>query len=344
MSKRAFITGVAGQDGSYLAKLLLNNGYEVLGTDLPHTCEHPWRHEELGIRDRIRWIAMDLSHVESIRSVLHDCKPDEIYNFAGQSFVGGGMEDSLHTADSTAMSVVRLLEAIRWECPDVRFFQASSSEMFGDGTISPQNEETPFAPRGSYGISKMFAHCMTVHYRTAFNLHASCGILFNHESPLRAIHFLTRKVTATLARIQCGSQETLEVGRLDARRDWGYAGDYVQGIWRMIQESEPGDYVLATGETHTVRSFVETAAQAAGMEIAWDGTGMNEIGIDRRSGRILVRINPDYWRPPEKIVLQGYASKAERTLSWRPGVAFEEWVRRMVETDLNRVKSGAILK
>jgi len=340
MSKRAFITGVAGQDGSYLAGFLLDNGYEVLGTDLSVEAQHVWRHEELGIKDRIRWIAVDLSHVEDVKSVLHEYKPDEIYNLAGQSFVGGSVEDPLDTADSTGMNVLRLLEAIRHRCPESRFFQASSSEMFGNGITIPQSEETAFAPRGSYGISKMFAHCMTVHYRTAFNLHASCGILFNHESPLRAIHFLTRKVTATLARIQYGSQETLEVGRLDAQRDWGYAGDYVRGMWRMVQQSEPGDYVLATGETHTVRSFIETAALAAGLEIGWDGTGVDEIGLDRKNGRILVRINPQYWRPSEETVLRGDASKAQRILHWKPAVPFEQWIRMMVEADLKRVRRG----
>ena len=337
MSKKALITGATGQDGGYLAKLLLEQGYEVYGTYRRSASTNLWRLEELGIADQIKLVSFDLLEYSNIRRVIEKVQPDEFYNLAAQSFVATSFEQPLYTADVDGLGVTRILESIRDVNPQIRFYQASTSEMFGLVQQTPQSEKTPFYPRSPYGVAKLYAHWMTVNYRESYQMHASSGILFNHESPMRGQEFVTRKITTSFARIKHGLQQTLELGNLDALRDWGFAGDFVEGMWLMLQQPTADDYVLATGVTTKVRDFVQTAASVAGFELEWQGSGVDEIGIDSKSGQTLVKINPDFYRPAEVELLLGDPSKAKTSLGWNPKVKLPELVQMMVEADLNRV-------
>lgn len=341
--KTALITGVLGQDGAYLSKLLLDKGYEVWGAFRRSSSLNDWRLRRLGVHDRVKLIPFELLEFTNIVRVIEKVRPDEIYNLAAQSFVGVSFEQPIFTADVDGVGVARLLEAIRMVKPEARFYQASTSEMFGKIQDPVQSETTPFYPRSPYGVAKLYAHWITVNYREAFDLHASSGILFNHESPLRGIEFVTRKITSTLVRIQRGEAELLELGNMNAKRDWGFAGDYVEGMWRMLQQDTADDYVLATGRTETVRDFVRLAGRAAGFELAFEGEGLEEVAIDRKSGRTLVRVNPEYFRPAEVEVLIGDAAKARAALGWAPKVDLEELAEMMVEADADALARGEVL-
>lgn len=342
MSKTAFITGVTGQDGAYLAKLLIGKGYNVIGGVRRIGVKATGRLDELGITDQIELVDFELLEQSNIVRTIERVQPDEFYNLAAQSFVGVSFEQPVYTAQADAVGVLHILEALRSVKPTARFYQASTSEMFGLIQEPIQNERTPFYPRSPYGVAKLFAHWMTVNYRESFDMHASSGILFNHESPLRGSEFVTRKITLALARINAGLQPVLELGNLDASRDWGFAADYVEGMWRMLQQSEPDDYVLATGETYSIRSFVEAAARCFGWEVEWEGEGVDEVGKIADSGKVLVRINPQFYRPAEVEVLKGNPAKAESNLGWTRSVDFEGLVSLMVEADKRRVAAGPL--
>jgi GDPmannose 4,6-dehydratase len=337
MAKRALITGIRGQDGAYLAKLLLEKGYEVWGADRRSGSGDYWRLKELGIEKEINFIYLDLLEFSNILRVIEKVQPDEIYNLAAQSFVSVSFEQPLLTAEIDALGPLRILEAIRTINPKIKYYQASTSEMFGKVQEIPQTERTPFYPRSPYGVAKLFGHWITVNYREAYNIFACSGILFNHESPLRGIEFVTRKITYTLARIKYGFEEKLILGNLNAKRDWGYAPEYVEAMWLMLQQEIPDDYVIATGETHSVREFVEKAAEIAGFQIEWQGKGLEEKGIDKKTGKVIVEISPEFYRPAEVDILIGDASKARKKLGWYPRTSFEELVRIMMEADLERV-------
>lgn len=337
MKKKALITGIRGQDGAYLAELLLKKGYEVWGADRRSGDATNWRLKELGIEKDVKIVYMDLLELTNILRTIEKIKPDEVYNLAAQSFVGVSFEKPVLTAEIDAIGVLRILEAIRTVKPDTKFYQASTSEMFGKVQEIPQNERTPFYPRSPYGVAKLFGHWITVNYREAFNLFACSGILMNHESPLRGVEFVTRKITYSLARIKYGLQDKLVLGNLDAKRDWGYAKEYVEGMWLMLQQDEPDDYVLATGETHTVREFVEKASEIAGFDIEWEGEGVNTRGIDKKTGKVIIEVSPEFYRPAEVDILVGDYSKAKKKLGWEPKTKFEKLVEIMMEADLKRV-------
>jgi len=338
--KRALITGVTGQDGAYLARLLLEKGYEVFGVVARRGSDTLWRLRETDVLGRIRIVDGDLSDQASLLRAIDRVGPDEAYNLGAQSFVATSWDQPLLTADVTGVAVTRMLEALRIVNPKIRFYQASSSEMFGKIQEPTQSESTPFYPRSPYGVAKVFGHWTTVNYRESFGLHASSGILFNHESPLRGLEFVTRKITAALAAIRAGVQDVLELGNLDARRDWGFAGDYVNAMWLMLQQDAPSDYVVATGEAHSVRDFASIAAEVAGFELEWSGEGVEEIGTDTRSGRVIVRVNPEFYRPAEVDVLIGNPSRARRELGWVPETGFRQLVESMVEADIRRIGAG----
>lgn len=337
MAKTALITGIRGQDGAYLAKLLLEHGYTVYGADRRSGDSGFWRLKELGILQEVRIVYMDLLELSHIMRVIQTLQPDEVYNLAAQSFVQASFDLPIITAEIDAIGVLRLLEAIRTYCPTARFYQASTSEMFGKVMQVPQNEQSYFHPRSPYGVAKLFGHWITVNYREAYGMFCCSGILFNHESPLRGKEFVTRKITSTLAEIRYGLRDRLLLGNLEARRDWGYAPEYVEAMWLMLQAKEADDYVIATGRSHSVREFVELACQVAGFEIVWEGTGSEEKGIARRSGRVIVEISPELFRPSEVDVLLGDYSKAKAKLGWEPRTTFERLVEIMMETDLRRV-------
>jgi len=334
--RRALITGVTGQDGSYLAELLLDKGYEVHGvvrrasTFNRGRVEHLRAAEDEGGAFRLHY--GDLSDASSLQRVLRAVEPDEVYNLGAQSHVRVSFDLPEYTVDATGLGTLRLLEAIRNLGMRPRFYQASSSEQYGKVVEAPQSERTPFHPRSPYACAKVFAHHATVNYRESYGLPASCGILFNHESPRRGENFVTRKITLGLARTKVGLQRTLALGNLDARRDWGFAGDYVEAMWLMLQQREPRDYVLATGESHTVREFVEHAAHACGMKLEWRGAGADETGW--WEGRRVVALDPRYLRPAEVDTLLGDATHAREELGWRPRVRFRELVDEMVREDL----------
>ena len=341
MTKTALITGITGQDGAYLAQLLLAEGYRVVGGRRRSSSGAMPRLHELRIADDVSFVDFDLAEITNIMRALERVKPDEVYNLAAQSFVGLSFEQPIYTADADGIAALRILEAIRQVVPSARFYQASTSEMFGKAQATPQDETTPFYPRSPYGIAKLFAHWATVNYRESFGLHASSGILFNHESPLRSREFVSRKITWSLARIRHGDLDTLELGNLDASRDWGFAGDYVVGMWRMVQQEQPQDFVLATAEAHTVRGFVEAAAARLGFFIEWVGSGTAERGVDRRSGKTIVRVNPAFYRPADVDCLVGRPDRAQRILGWRRRVDFAELVALMVEADERRVRDNS---
>jgi GDPmannose 4,6-dehydratase len=342
MAKTALLTGISGQDGAYLARSLLGRGYRVVGAYRRTSAPPTGRLDELGIAKDVELVDMELLEASNIRKVLGKLMPDEIYNLAAQSFVGLSFDLPLYTCDVDAMGVLRLLEAVREVCPGARFYQASTSEMFGKVQEVPQRETTPFHPRSPYGVAKLFAHWSVVNYREAYGLYACSGILFNHESPLRGLEFVTRKVTHGLARVAQGLQDTLYVGNLEAKRDWGFAGEYVEGMWRMLQQDAPDDYVLATGRTTTVRDFISGAAAALGFELEWSGEDQATTGIDRKTGRTIIAVDPDLYRPAEVELLLGDPSKAKAKLGWEAKTTLDELIQMMVRADYDRVKSGVI--
>ena len=341
--KKAIITGITGQDGAYLAELLLANGYQVFGTYRRTSSVNLWRIQELGIQDHpnLELVEYDLTDLGTSISIVQKAQPDEIYNLAAQSFVGVSFEQPSTTAHITGIGALNLLEAIRLTNPKIRFYQASTSEMFGKVQAIPQKEDTPFYPRSPYGVAKLYAHWMTVNYRESYGMFGCSGILFNHESPLRGREFVTRKITDTVARIKLGKQELLELGNIDAKRDWGFAKEYVDGMYRMLQADEPDTYVLATNRTETVRDFVTMAFAAVDIAIEWSGRAEEEIGRDAATGKTLVQINPRFYRPAEVELLIGDASKARDKLGWEPGTTLEELCRLMVEADVRRNTAGA---
>ena len=335
MARTALVTGITGQDGAYLSRLLLDKGYRVVGAFRRGASLSLWRLNELGVTEAdIEFIPFELLEYANLRRAIEEAKPDEIYNLGAQSFVGISFEQPLFTTDVNALGVARMLEAIREVNPAIKFYQASTSEMFGKVQAVPQNERTPFYPRSPYAIAKLYAHWMTVNYRESYGLFACNGILFNHESPLRGIEFVTRKITAGLARIREGLQEAVELGNLDAKRDWGFAGDYVEGMWLMLQQEKPDDYVLATGETTSVRKFCELAAAALGFDLEWEGEAEATKGIDRRSGKAIIRVNPKFYRPAEVELLIGDPAKARERLGWSAKTPLSRLVEMMVEADL----------
>jgi len=338
LGKRALITGITGQDGAYLSKLLLEKGYEVYGAFRRTSDLNMGRMKFLGIDSDIQFVPFELLEFTNIHRTLETIRPDEVYNLGAQSFVALSFEQPVFTADVTGLGVLRLLEAIRAVNPKIRFYQASSSEMFGKVRETPQNEYTPFYPRSPYAAAKLFAHCMTINYRESYGMFACSGILFNHESPLRGLEFVTRKITHAVARIKLGLQEKLSLGNLDSRRDWGYAAEYVEAMWLMLQQSTPDDYVVATGETHSVREFIEAAFREAGTELEWTGDGIHEKGVDRSAGKPLVEIDPRFFRPAEVDVLTGDYSRAKAKLGWGPKTTFNELVRVMVQHDISITK------
>ncbi|KQQ47446.1 GDP-mannose 4,6 dehydratase [Duganella sp. Leaf126] len=341
-SKKAVITGITGQDGAYLAQLLLDKGYQVTGTYRRTSSVNFWRIEELGIaaHPQLDLVEFDLTDLSAIVRLLQRVQPDELYNLAAQSFVGVSFEQPLTTGEITGLGVVNLLEAIRIVDRGIRFYQASTSEMFGKVQAVPQKEDTAFYPRSPYGVAKLYAHWMTVNYRESYGIYAASGILFNHESPLRGRAFVTRKITDSVARIHLGQQHVLELGNIDARRDWGYAKEYVEGMWRILQADAADTYVLATNRSETVRDFVTMAFRAAGIDLAWQGAAAQETGICRASGRVLVRVNPKFYRPAEVDLLIGDATKASTELGWQPHTTLEQLCRMMVEADLRRNRAG----
>jgi GDPmannose 4,6-dehydratase len=336
--KKALITGIRGQDGAYLSKLLLEKGYDVYGVDRRSGDSSFWRLKELGIQNNVKILYMDLLELTNIMRTIEKIQPDEVYNLAAQSFVQVSFEQPLFTADVDAIGVLRLLETLRSLKPDTKFYQASTSEMFGKVQEIPQKETTPFYPRSPYAVAKLFGHWAVVNYRESYNMFACSGILFNHESPLRGLEFITRKITYGIARIKRGLQDKIVVGNLDSKRDWGYAEEFVQGMWMMMQHPEPDDFVLATGETHTVREFIETAFKAAGHTIVWTGEGVDTKGIDSRSGRVYIEISPDFYRPAEVDILIGDPKKAREKLGWKPVTKFEALVGMMVDADMRSVE------
>ncbi|HZP20672.1 MAG TPA: GDP-mannose 4,6-dehydratase [Bauldia sp.] len=339
MARRALITGINGQDGGYLSRLLLDKGYEVHGTGRNSASTRQLR--AMGIDGRIRHHTLDLTDTSAIERLIDAVAPDEIYNLGGPSFLGNSFDWPIDSCDASALGPMRILGAIRKSGAPVRFYQASSSEMFGRAATSPQDEQTAFRPRSPYATAKAFGHWTTVNFREAFGIFACSGVLYNHESPWRSEKFVTRKITTGFAAIRHGSGEPVRLGNLDAQRDWGFAGDYVEGMWRMLQQDTPQDFVLATGQTHTVRQFAECAALAFGWKLAWRGTGLAEEGYDRSSGRILVKVAQEFWRPAEETVLCGSPARAEQVLGWRRTLAMPEIAALMAEADDRRAREVA---
>ena len=340
--KTAIITGVSGQDGAYLTELLLNKGYVVYGTYRRTSSVNFWRMEELGVAQHpnLHLVEFDLTDLSTCIRLLETSQATEVYNLAAQSFVGVSFEQPITTAEITGIGATNLLEAIRIVNKKVRFYQASTSEMFGKVQAIPQIESTPFYPRSPYGVAKLYAHWMTVNYRESYDIFGSSGILFNHESPLRGREFVTRKITDSFAKMRLGKLEVLELGNMDAKRDWGFAKEYVEGMWRMLQADKPDTYVLATNRTETVRDFVTMAAKAAGYEIAFKGEADNEIAVDVKTGKTLVRVNPRFYRPAEVELLIGNPERAMRELGWKPETTLEQLCEMMVKEDLRRNEAG----
>jgi len=340
--KSAVITGITGQDGAYLAELLLDKGYTVFGTYRRTSSVNFWRIEELGIKSNpnLHLVEYDLTDLSSSIRLLQESKATEVYNLAAQSFVGVSFDQPLTTAEITGIGPVNLLEAIRIVNPKIRFYQASTSEMFGKVQAIPQKEDTPFYPRSPYGVAKLYAHWMTINYRESYNIFASSGILFNHESPLRGQEFVTRKITDSVAKIKLGKLDVLELGNMDAKRDWGFAKEYVEGMWRMLQADEPDTFVLATNRTETVRDFVSMAFKAAGIELRFEGKDDQEVAIDVATNKVVVKVNPKFYRPAEVELLIGNPQRAKDILGWEPKTTLEELCAMMVEEDLRRNKQG----
>ncbi|WP_434661777.1 GDP-mannose 4,6-dehydratase [Paraburkholderia sp. A3BS-1L] len=343
MSKTAIVTGITGQDGAYLAQLLLEKGYVVYGTYRRTSSVNFWRVAELGIDNHpdLHLVEYDLTDLSASIRLLQTTQATEVYNLAAQSFVGVSFDQPVTTAEITGIGPLNLLEAIRIVDPAIRFYQASTSEMFGKVQAIPQVESTPFYPRSPYGVAKLYAHWITVNYRESYNIFGCSGILFNHESPLRGREFVTRKITDSIAKIRLGKLDVLELGNLDAKRDWGFAKEYVDGMWRMLQADEPDTYVLATNRTETVHDFVTMAAQAAGINLVWEGRDEKAVGIDAATMRTIVRINPKFYRPAEVDLLIGDPALAKERLGWEPKTTLEQLCQMMVEADIRRNEIGA---
>jgi len=333
--KKVLITGITGQDGSYLAELLLSKGYEVYGLMRRKSKVDYGNISHLV--DKVNLIYGDMTDIVSLISAMHTSQADEVYNLAAQSFVATSWEQPIATAEIDALGVTNMLEAIRIVNAKARFYQASTSEMFGLVQEIPQSETTPFYPRSPYGVAKLYGHWITKNYRESYQLYACSGILFNHESERRGKEFVTRKITNAVANIKFGKQSVLELGNMDAKRDWGHAQDYVNAMWLMLQQNQPDDYVIATGETRTVREFVDIAFKKADIELQWQGEGINQIAINKDNGETVVKVNPKFFRPAEVELLLGNATKAEKELSWKREVSFDQLVERMVQSDLARV-------
>ncbi|NNG25239.1 GDP-mannose 4,6-dehydratase [Telluria aromaticivorans] len=341
-TKRALITGITGQDGAYLAQILLEKGYHVTGTYRRSSSVNFWRIEELGIEKHpnLSLVEYDLTDLSSSIRLVDKAQPHEVYNLAAQSFVGVSFEQPVATASITGIGAVNLLEAIRIVNPKIRFYQASTSEMFGKVQAVPQVEDTPFYPRSPYGVAKLYAHWMTINYRESYDIFGSSGILFNHESPLRGREFVTRKITDSVAKIVLNKLDVLELGNLDAKRDWGYAKEYVEGMWRILQADQPDTFVLATNRTETVRDFVTMAFKGANIDLEFKGQGEDETGHCARTGKALVRVSPKFYRPAEVELLIGDPAKAKSVLGWEPKTTLEELCQMMVDADLRRNEIG----
>jgi GDPmannose 4,6-dehydratase len=339
---KAIITGITGQDGAYLAELLLNKGYKIYGTYRRTSSVNFWRVEELGIdkHPNLHLVEYDLTDLSASIRLLQTTEATEVYNLAAQSFVGVSFDQPSTTAEITGIGPLNLLEAIRIVNPKIRFYQASTSEMFGKVQAIPQIESTPFYPRSPYGVAKLYAHWITINYRESYDIFGCSGILFNHESPLRGREFVTRKITDSMAKIKLGLLDVLELGNMDAKRDWGFAKEYVEGMWRMLQADKPDTYVLATNRTETVRDFVTMAAKAAGFNLTWQGSAENEIAIDDLTGKTLVKVNPKFYRPAEVELLIGNPEKAKNELGWEPKTSLEQLCQMMVEADIKRNQLG----
>jgi GDPmannose 4,6-dehydratase len=337
--KKALITGITGQDGSYLAEFLLAKGYDVHGLVRRSSAYNRGRIEHLfpdihGKKNKIRLHYGDLSDSTSLHNIIRSIKPHEVYHLGAQSHVAVSFQTPEYTGDVTGLGTMRLLDAIRQENPSTRFYQASSSELFGAAKEVPQKETTPFHPRSPYGIAKLYSYWAAVNYREAYGMHASNGILFNHESPRRGENFVSKKITSAFAKIKAGKEDKVHLGNLDAIRDWGYAGDYIKAMWLIMQQDEPDDYVIATGESHTVREFVEEVAHLLKIDLKWRGKGAKEKGIDKKTGKVLVQVDPMYFRPADVDFLRGDASKARKKLGWKPKVNFKQLVFMMLDHDL----------
>jgi GDPmannose 4,6-dehydratase len=342
LTKTALITGITGQDGAYLTELLLEKGYIVYGTFRRTSSSNFWRLQDLGVQKHpnLHLVEYDLTDLGSSIRLLETTGATEVYNLAAQSFVGVSFDQPITTGHITGLGPVHLLEAIRIVNPKIRFYQASTSEMFGKVQAIPQIESTPFYPRSPYGVAKLYAHWMTINYRESYDIFGSSGILFNHESPLRGLEFVTRKITDGMAKIKLGKSDVLELGNMDAKRDWGFAKEYVEGMWRMLQADKPDTYVLATNRTETVRDFVTMAGKAAGYDIEWKGTAENEVGFDSATGKTLVQVNPKFYRPAEVELLIGNPEKAKSELGWEPKTTLEELCQMMVVADIRRNENG----
>jgi len=333
--KKALITGITGQDGAYLAQHLLKEGYEVYGAARRNSNYNTERLEILGVDKDVKIKEFELLEETNIRNVIESVKPDEVYNLGAQSFVGASFDTPLYTAEVTGLGTLRVLEAIRSISPETKFYQASSSEMFGKVMETPQNEETPFYPRSPYGVAKVYSHFITMNYRESYNIFGCCGILFNHESPLRGNEFVTKKISKAIARIKKGKQDQLVLGNVDAKRDWGFAGDYVEAMHLMLQSEKPDDYVVSTGETHSVREFVEVTLNHAGIDFEWSGEGVDTVAIAKDSGKKIVVCSKDFYRPAEVDLLLGDCSKATKELGWKPKTKFESLAEMMIKYELN---------
>ncbi|MAF02835.1 GDP-mannose 4,6-dehydratase [Herbaspirillum huttiense F1] len=340
--KTAIITGISGQDGAYLAQLLLEKNYVVYGTYRRTSSVNFWRINELGIQDHpnLHLVEFDLTDLGTTLSLVQKVQPDEIYNLAAQSFVGVSFEQPTTTAHITGLGALNILEAIRLVNPRIRFYQASTSEMFGKVQEIPQRESTPFYPRSPYGVAKLYAHWMTINYRESYNIFGTSGILFNHESPLRGREFVTRKITDSVAKIKLGQLDCLELGNLDAKRDWGFAKEYVEGMWRMLQVDEPDTFVLATNRTETVRDFVQMAFKGVGINLEFRGAAEQETAVDVATGKTVMRINPKFYRPAEVELLIGDPTRAREILGWQPQTTLEQLCALMVEADVRRNQAG----
>ena len=340
--KTAIITGITGQDGAYLTELLLEKGYKVIGTYRRTSSVNFWRLESLGVSQHpnLKLVEHDITDQGNSIRLIQDYQPDEIYNLAAQSFVGVSFEQPQTTAEISGLGVLNLLEAIRIVNKKIRFYQASTSELYGKVQATPQTEDTPFYPRSPYAVAKLFAHWSVVNYRESYDMFASSGILFNHESPLRGREFVTRKITDKVARISLGDSSALEVGNIDAKLDWGFAKEYVEGMYRILQHDVADTFVLSTNKSHTVRHFVELSFASVNIPIIWSGSEEKEKGHHAKTGQLLVEINPKFYRPAEVELLIGDYSKAEKLLGWRPQTDVEHLCRMMVESDLEKVKAG----
>lgn len=334
--KNALITGITGQDGSYLAELLLSKGYNVYGLMRRKSVVDYGNVDH--IKEKIHFIYADMTDLISLINAMRESQADEVYNLAAQSFVATSWEQPIATAEIDALGVTNMLEAIRTVKPSARFYQASTSEMFGLVQEIPQTEKTPFYPRSPYGVAKLYGHWITKNYRESYDLYACSGILFNHESERRGLEFVTRKITDAVVRIKLGLMDHVELGNLDSKRDWGHSKDYVRAMWLMLQQDKADDYVIATNETRTVREFVDTAFKHVGMEIEWSGKGIDEIGVDKATGKTVVKVNPQFFRPAEVDILIGNPEKAETVLGWKREIPFAELVERMIRNDMALVE------